>query len=92
MFLNDGRLVFSLFIILFTFSRSVFCSCDSVSLGLLGSVAFSFSKVGRSFLVCCFWLALFDESGIVLSFSCVFWYISCIPRSKNHPFFNYFYK
>ena len=49
MFLNDGKVVFPLFIILFTFSRSSFSSCDNVSFGLLGcvlfdSVAFSFSE------------------------------------------------
>ena len=38
MFLNDDRLVFSLLVILFTFSRFVFCFCDSVSSWLLGSV------------------------------------------------------
>ena len=62
MFLNDGRLVFSLFIIIFTFSTVVFCSCDSVSSGSLGSVAFLFSKVGSSLLVCCFWLASQDNT------------------------------
>ena len=56
MFLNDGRVVFSLLMILFTFSRFVFCSCDSVSSWLLGSalfgrVVFSFSEVGRFFFV-----------------------------------------
>ena len=55
MFLNDDRVVFSLVMILFTFSRFIFCSCDSVSSRLLssasfGSVVFSFSKVGCSFL------------------------------------------
>ena len=53
MFLNDGRVVFTLFIILFRFSRFVCCSCDSVSVGLLGTVAYSFSRVGSSFLICC---------------------------------------
>ena len=92
MFLNDGKLVFSLFIILLTFSRFIFRSCDSVSLGLLGyvlfgSVAFSFSEVGSSFLFGCFCLTTLDVSGIVL-FSClfVFWCISSISGSENQPF------
>ena len=56
MFLNDGKVVFSQFIILFKFSRFIFCSCDSVSLGLLscalfGCVAFPFSEVGSSFML-----------------------------------------
>ena len=78
MFLNDGSLVFSLYIILFTFSTCVFCSCDSVSSRSLGSVAFLFSKVGSSFLVHCFWLASLDVIGIVLSWFCVFSCISSI--------------
>ena len=72
MFLNDGRVVFTLFIILFRFSRFVCCSCDSVSVGLLGTVAYSFSRVSSSFLICCFWLVLLGVFGIVLSCVCVF--------------------
>ena len=58
MFLNAGKVVFSLFIILFRYSRFTSCSCDSVSLGLLGCalfgcVAFPFSEVGSSFLLGC---------------------------------------
>ena len=67
MFLNDGRVVFTLFIILFRFSGFVCCSCDSVSVGLLGTVAYSFSRVGSSFLICCFWLVPLNVFGIVLS-------------------------
>ena len=87
MFPYDGSLVFSLFTILFTFSTFVFCSCDSVSSVSLGSVAFLFSIVGSSFLVCCFWMASLDVTGIVLSCFCVFWCISSISRPENHPFF-----
>ena len=79
MFLNDGKVVFSLFIILFTFS--IFCSCDNVSLGLLGSalffsVVFSFSEVGISFLFGCFCLTTVDVSGTVL-LSYVFVLLMC---------------
>ena len=54
MFLNEGTIVFSLFMILFTFSRFIFCSCDSVSFWLFvsvsfGSVVFSFAEVCCSF-------------------------------------------
>ena len=76
MFLNDSKVVFLLFIILFTFSRFIFCSCDNVSFGLLGCawfgrVAFSFSDVGSSFLFRCFCLIILDVPGSVL-LSCVF--------------------
>ena len=89
MFLNDGRVVFSLFIILFRLSRFVSCSCDSVSLGFLDTVAYSFSRVGSSFLIgfFFFWLAPLDVFEIVLSCICVFRGISSISRSENHPFF-----
>ena len=40
MFSYNGKLVLSLFIILFTFSRFIICSCDSVSLGLIGRALF----------------------------------------------------
>ena len=59
-------MVFTLFIILFRFSRFVRCSCDSVSVGLLGTVAYSFSRVGSSFLICCFWLAPLDVFGGII--------------------------
>ena len=50
MFLNEDRIVFSLLMILFTFSRFIFCPCDSVSSWLLvsvsfGSVVFSFGSI-----------------------------------------------
>ena len=71
MFLNDGRVVFSLLMVLFTFSRFIFCSCDSVSSWLLGyiafgSVVFSFSNVGCSFSLDCFCLTPLDVSDTVL--------------------------
>ena len=87
MFLNDMRVILTLFIILFRFSRFVCCSCDSVSVGLLDTVAYSFSIVGSSFLISCFWLVPLDGLGIVLSCVCVFWYISSISMSENHIFF-----
>ena len=51
MFLNDGKVVFSLFKILFKFFRINFCSCVSVSSRLFCCVGFSwvgfpFSEVG----------------------------------------------
>ena len=63
--------VFSLFMILFTFSRFIFCSWDSVSSWLLGcvlfgSVVFSFSEVGSLFSLDCFCLTPLDVSGTVL--------------------------
>ena len=63
MFLNDSRVVFSPFIILFTFSRSIFGSYDNVSLGLLGralfgSMAFSFSELVVLFCL----VVLFDNT------------------------------
>ena len=71
MFLNDGSVVFSLLMILFTFSIFIFCSCDSVSSWLLGSVSFgsvvfSFDEVGSSFSLDCFCLTPLDVSGTVL--------------------------
>ena len=71
MFLNDGREVFSLFMILCAFSRFMFCSCDYVSLwlfgcALFGSVVFSFSEVSSSFSLDFFCLTPLDESGTVL--------------------------
>ena len=63
MFLSDGKVVFSPFIIPFKFSRFTFCSCVSVCSGLIGCavfgcVAFSFSKVGGSILLGCFCLLI----------------------------------
>ena len=57
--------------ILFTFSRFIFCSCDSVSSWLLGSVSFrnvvfSFSEVGSSFSLDCFCLTPLYVSDTVL--------------------------
>ena len=54
MFPNDGKVIISLFIILFKFSRFNFCSCDNVCSGLFGwavfgCVEFSFSEGGGSF-------------------------------------------
>ena len=71
MFLNGGRVVFSLLMILFTFSRFIFCSCDSVSLCLLGcvlfgSLVFSFSEVESSSSLDCFCLTPLDVAGTVL--------------------------
>ena len=93
MFRNDGKVVFSLFMILFKFSRFIICSFDSVSLmlfvcALLGCVAFPFSKVGSSFLLGYFCLSTLDVSGVLLV-SClfIFWCISSISRSENQPFF-----
>ena len=94
MFLNDDKVVFSLFIILFRFSRNTFCSYDSFSLGLLcrelfGCVAFPFSKVGSSFLFDCFCLrTLYLSSTVLLYCLFVFWCISNISRSENQTFFN----
>ena len=55
--------------ILFTFSRFIFCSCVSVSLWLLGYAlfgsVFSFSEVGCSFSFGCFCLTPLDVSGTV---------------------------
>ena len=59
LFLNNCKVVFSLFKILFKFSRFNFCSCDSVCSGLFGCavfgcVGFPFSEVGGSFRLGCF--------------------------------------
>ena len=69
MFLNDGKVVFSLFIILFKFSISNFSSCDSACFGLFGCALFScmmflFFEVGGLFRLGCFCLLIFDVSGI----------------------------
>ena len=63
MFLYEGRIVFSLLIILFKFSRFIFCSCDSVS---FGSVVFSFAEDCSSFSLDCFCLTPLDVSATVL--------------------------
>ena len=55
---NDGKVVFSLFIILFKFSRFTFCSCVYVCFGLFscalfGCEMFPFSEVsGWAVFVC----------------------------------------
>ena len=88
MFLNEGTVVFSLFMILFVFSRFIFCSCDSISSWLLGcvlfgSVVFSFSEVGIFFFVGLF---LFDVSGTVLWFYvCVFDGFLRFQSQKTNP-------
>ena len=95
MFLNDGKVVFSLFIILLKFSRFNFCSCDSVCSGLFacavfGYVGFPFSEVGGSFRMGCFCLLIFAVPGNVLLLYCwsfIFWCISIISKSENQPFF-----
>ena len=71
MFLNDDKVVFLLFIILFKFSRFTFCSCDNVCFGLFGCalfgcVGFPFSEVGGSFLLGYFYLLILGVSGTVL--------------------------
>ena len=75
MFLNDGKVVFSLFIILFKLSRFNFCSCDNVCSGVFGCavfccVEFSFSNVGGSFRIGCFCLLMFYVPGNVLLLLC----------------------
>ena len=89
MFLNDGKVVFSLFIILIKFSRFIFCSYDSVCSGSFGCVAFPFSEVGGSFWLGCFCLLIFDKSGTVLlpCWLFIFWCISSISSSENQLFF-----
>ena len=89
MFLNDSKVVFSLFIILFKFSRFTFCSCDSACSRLFGCVVFPSSEVGGSFRLGSFSLLIPDVSGTVL-LSCslfIFWCIFSISRSENQPFF-----
>ena len=93
MFLNDDKVVFSLFIILFTFSRFNFCPCVRVYFGfccaLFGCVAFTFYEVGGSFLFGCFCLLIFDVTGMVL-LSCSLYIFCCISRiswSENQPLY-----
>ena len=90
-FLNDGKVVFSLLEILFNFFRINFCSRVSSRLFccvVFGRVGFSFSEVG-SFWMGCFYLFIFDVSGNVflLSWSFIFWCISIISSSENQLFF-----
>ena len=70
-FLIDGKVVFSLFKILFKFPRFNFCSCESVCSGLFGCavfgcVGFPFSKIVGSFRLGCFCLLISNMSGSVL--------------------------
>ena len=71
MFLNEGIIVFSALMIIVTFSRFNFCSCDSVSSWLFGSVlfgsvVFSFAEVCGSISLDCVCLTPLDVSGTVL--------------------------
>ena len=89
---NDGKVVFSLFIILFLFSRFNFCSCNSVCFGLFGCalfgcVAFTFTVVSGSFLFDCFHLLILDVSGTVVLSCSLSGIFSSISRSKTQPFF-----
>ena len=92
MFPNDGKLVFSLFIILFRFSKFTFCSCNSVCfvLMLVHYLLYGFSifRSWRFILLSCFCL-LIDASGTVLRFWSlfIFWCNSSISRSENQSFF-----
>ena len=91
MFLNDGKVVFSLFKILFNFFRINFCSCVSSRLFccvVFGWVGFPYSEVG-SFWMGCFCLMIFDVWGNVflLSWSFIYWCISMISSSENQPLF-----
>ena len=87
----EGRIVFSLFMILFTFSRFAFCSCDSVSwlFGSVsfGSVVFSFAEVCGSFSLGCFCLTPLGVSGTVLlfCFSVFFYGFLVILGQKTNP-------
>ena len=90
MFLNDGKVVFSLFKILFKIFKINFCSCVSIRLFycvVFCWVGFPFSIVG-SFWMGCFCL-IFGVSGNVFlhSWSFIFWWISIISNSENQPFF-----
>ena len=71
MFLNDGKVVFSLFKILIKFLRVNFCYCVNVSSRLFccvvfGWVGFPFSDVGGSFWMLFFCLLIFDVPVTVL--------------------------
>ena len=96
MFLNDGKIIFSLFIILFKFSRFIFCSCDSVSFGLLGWVLFGwvalpFSEDCSSFLLGCFCLTTLDVSGIVLLPCWLFIFFLSLLLFTHQSFSHQFY-
>ena len=70
MFLSDGKVVFSLFIIPFILSRFTFWFCVSVCSGSFGCAVFScrafpFSDVGSSFQLGCFCFLILDVSGTV---------------------------
>ena len=65
MFLNDGKVLFLLFEILFKFSWFNFCYFDSVCSGLFGCavfgcVGFPFSEADGSFRMGCFYFLIFD--------------------------------
>ena len=91
LFLNYGKVVFSLPINLFKFSWFTFCSCVSVCSGLLdcalfGWVMFAFSEIYGSFRLGWFSLIIPDVSGTVL-LSCslfIFWCISSISSQKTN--------
>ena len=88
-FLCDGKVVFCSFIILFKFSKFIFCSCVSVCSVLFGVVVFLFSEIGDSFRFDCSCLSVLGVSDIVF-LSCllfVFWGISSILKAENQPFF-----
>ena len=77
MLLNDGKVIFSLFIILYKFSRFNFCFCDSVCLvlfgcALFGCVVFPFSEVGASFLLGYFCFLILDVPCGILLFCSLF--------------------
>ena len=92
MFLSDGKVVFFLFIIIFKFSKFIFCSCASVcSTMSFGCAVFLFSEVDGSFRLDWSCLSIVGMSVIVLV-SCslfVFRCISSISRSENHPLLLY---
>ena len=92
MFPNDDKLVCSLFIALLKFPRFIFCSCDSVSLGLIGctlfcSVASSFSEVSSSFRLFLFGDTWFVWYCIILFICFLMDFYYSITRSENKPFF-----
>ena len=92
MFPSDGKVVFSLIIILFKFSWFTISSClysGFFGCALFGCVVYPFSEVGGSFRLDCFCLLILSVSDIVL-LSCslsIFWCISSISTSENQPFF-----
>ena len=66
MFLSDGKVVFCSFIILFKFSKFIFCFCVSVCSVLLGVVVFLFSEIGDSFWLVCSCLSVLGASDTIL--------------------------